>query len=85
MYTKKERQQVIFIESHHFSTITHVGTAEVSSGLQRWGMFAETSSVDYRLSPTKETNVRFSFAFATNKRKFAVSVCSKQMEVVTFH
>jgi hypothetical protein len=33
--------------------------------------------------PTK-TNFRLPFLFAANKRKFAVSVCSKQMEVADF-
>jgi hypothetical protein len=50
------------------------------------GMFAETAFVDNRfiVCQPKKTNFRFTFSFAANKHKFAVSVCSEQMEVAVF-
>jgi hypothetical protein len=39
------------------------------------GTFAETAIADYRYHlPTKENKCQFSFSFAANRRKFAVSV-----------
>ncbi len=49
------------------------------------GKIAETAmSVIICCFLTKEKNFRFLFSFAANKRKFAISVCSKQMVVAVF-
>ncbi len=50
------------------------------------GKIAETAmSVIICCFLTKEKNFRFLFSFAAKKRKFAISVCSKQMVVAVFH
>jgi hypothetical protein len=49
--------------------------------------FAETAIIDYRLlfaDQGKQTSV-FRLKKKQKKLKFAVSVCSKQREVATFH
>jgi hypothetical protein len=45
--------------------------------------FTEKAIINYHLSLAKKTNFCFPFKFATNKRKFAISmsVRSKQTEV----